>query len=318
MVDVEGIARAAERIRGHVRHTPVLTVEAGEAGLPVRCVLKLELLQYTGSFKPRGVFNLLLSRRPETGVVVASGGNAGLAVAYACRELGLAATVFVPTSSPAIKIDRIRQLGARAVVGGDFYAAAYEAALERVESSGELLVHAYDGEELLAGQGTLALELSEQSPDLDTVLVAVGGGGLIGGVSSWYAGRTRVVAVEPERAPTLHAALAAGEPVDVDVAGVAADSLGARRIGQHGFDAARRAQVSSVLVSDEAILDARRRLWEDVRLVTEAGGATALAAVSSGVYRPAAGERIGVLVCGGNTDPADLSPAWSPPVKPMP
>jgi len=312
VLSVEAVEEAALRIEGRVRRTPVTTIEPGAAGVGVSCVLKLELLQHTGSFKPRGVFNLLLSRPPEVGVVTASGGNAGLAVAYACRELGLHATAFIPSSSPPVKVDGIRQLGARVVVGGDFYAQAYEAAVEHAEATGELFVHAYDAEELLAGQGTVARELQEQAPDLDTVLVAVGGGGLIGGIASWYAGRTRIVAVEPERAPTLHAALAAGEPVDVDVAGVAADSLGARRIGTAGFAAVRHAGVTSVLVSDQAILEARRRLWLDLRLVSEAGGAAALAALSSGAYIPAPGERVGVLLCGANTDPSDLVPRPPP------
>lgn len=309
VLSVEDIDGAAARIDGRVRRTPVVTVETGAAGLPAAAVLKLEFLQHTGSFKPRGVFNLLLSRESVEGVVVASGGNAGLAVAYACQELGRAATVFVPSNAPAVKVDRIRQLGAQTVVGGDDYAHAYEAAFRRVNETGELMVHAYDGKELLAGQGTLARELEEQAPDLDTVLVAVGGGGLVGGISSWYAGRVRVVAVEPERAPTLHAALAAGEPVDVEVGGIAADSLGARRIGDHGLAAVIRARVESVLVTDAAILEARRRLWQDLRLVTESGGATALAALTSGVYVPQDGERVGVVLCGGNTDPVDLSPS---------
>lgn len=306
---MEDIDRAAARIDGRVRRTPVLTVETGAAGVPGAAVLKLELLQHTGSFKPRGAFNLLLSRKSVEGVVVASGGNAGLAVAYACRELGRAATVFVPSSAPVVKVERIRQLGAQTVVGGEDYAHAYQAAVRRVSETGELMVHAYDGEELLAGQGTVARELEDQAPDLDTVLVAVGGGGLVGGISSWYAGRVGVVAVEPERAPTLHAALAAGEPVDVEVGGIAADSLGARRIGDHGLAAVLRARVGSVLVTDAAILEARRRLWQDLRLVTEPGGATALAALTSGAYVPQDGERVGVVLCGGNTDPVDLSPA---------
>lgn len=288
-----------------------MTLEAGAGGVDVDCILKLELLQHTGSFKPRGVFNLLLSRPSAVRVVMASGGNAGLAVAYAGRELGVEATVFVPSSSPAVKVDRIRALGARVVVGGSSYAQAHDAAAGHADATGDLLVHAYDAPELLAGQGTLARELEEQASELDTVLVAVGGGGLVGGIASWYGRRTQVVAVEPVSAPTFHAALSAGERVDVDVAGVAVDSLGARRIGAHGFRAARAAGVLSVLVSDEAITAARRALWEDLRLVTEAGGATALAALSSGAYRPAPGERVGVLLCGGNTDPRDLVPITS-------
>lgn len=314
MVGAEEIEAAAQRIAGRVRRTPVVDVEAGAAGSPVPCTLKLEQLQHTGSFKPRGVLNLLLARRPGTGVVTASGGNAGLAVAYAARELGLGATVFVPTTSPAVKVERIRDLGAEVVVGGDRYADAFEAAGVHRERTGELFVHAYDGEEILAGQGTVARELEQQAPDLDTVLVAVGGGGLMGGIASWYAGRVKVVAVEPERAPTLHAALAAGGPVDVDVSGVAADSLGARRIGATGFAAARAAGVVSVLVPDEAIASARTGLWRDLHLASEAGGAAALAALGCGAYRPAPGERVGVVLCGANTDPSDLVPP-APPVR---
>lgn len=194
------------------------------------------------------------------------------------------------------------------VAAGQAYAQAYEAAAARVADSGELFVHAYDAPEVLAGQGTLARELEQQAPELDTVLVAVGGGGLIGGISSWYSGRTRVVAVEPALAPSLHAALAAGCPVDVEVGGVAADSLGARRIGALGLAAARDAEVESVLVEDGSIIAARQLLWDQLRLVTEPGGATAVAALLSGAYRPAPAERVGVVLCGGNTDPHDLVP----------
>lgn len=304
-VEPADVQRAAEQIAGRVRRTPVVRLEPGALGLP-GVVLKAEQLQHTGSFKPRGVFTLLLSRRPTSGVVAASGGNAGLAAAYACRELGLHATVFVPRSSPSVKVQRIAALGASVVVGGEHYAQAYEAALAHAERTGDLLVHAYDAPEVLAGQGTVALELQQQAPEVDTVLVAVGGGGLVGGICSWYGDRVRVVAVEPERAPTLHAALAAGEPVDVEVGGLAADSLGARRVGALGLAAARDAGVHSVLVQDADIAAARQRLWDEVRLVTESGGAAALAALTSGAYRPAMGERVAVVLCGGNTDPHDL------------
>ena len=306
MVSPSEVEAAAHRIAGRVRRTPVVDLETGAAGSPVPCTLKLEQLQHTGSFKPRGVFNLLLSRRSSAGVVTASGGNAGLAVAYAARELGLAATVFVPTTSPAVKVARIRDLGAEVVIGGDRYADAFAAATEHQQATGELFVHAYDGQEVLAGQGTVAREMEQQAPDLDTVLVAVGGGGLMGGIASWYADRVKVVAVEPERAPTLHAALAAGEPVDVDVSGLAADSLGARRIGEGGFAAARDAGVVSVLVPDGAIAAARTGLWRDLHLAGEAGGAAAIAALACGAYRPEPGERVGVVLCGANTDPSDL------------
>lgn len=314
MVSAGDVEAAAERIAGRVRRTPVVDLEAGAGGSPVGCVLKLEQLQHTGSFKPRGVFNLLLARQPTGGVVTASGGNAGLAVAYAARELGLRATVFVPTTSPAVKVERIRDLGADVRIGGDRYADAHEAAAAHRERTGELFVHADDGQEILAGQGTVACELEQQAPDLDTALVAVGGGGLMGGIASWYHGRVRVVAVEPQRAPTLHAALAAGEPVDVDVSGVAADSLGARRIGAGGFAAARAAGVVSVLVPDEAIARARTALWRDLHLASEAGGAAALAALGCGAYRPEPGERVAVVLCGANTDPSDLVPP-APPVE---
>ena len=222
--------------------------------------------------------------------------------------------MFVPTTSPAVKVERIRDLGADVVVGGERYADAFEAATAHQRASGELFVHAYDGEEILAGQGTVAHEMEQQAPDLDTVLVAVGGGGLVGGIASWYAGRVKVVAVEPERAPTLHAALAAGGPVDVEVSGLAADSLGARRIGASGFAAARDAGVVSVLVPDEAIAAARTGLWRDLHLASEAGGAAAMAALGCGAYRPEPGERVGVVLCGANTDPSDLVPP-APPVE---
>lgn len=304
----EDVERAAQRIAGRVRRTPVVHLEAGALGGSWRCVLKVESMQHTGTFKPRGVFNLLLSRPTAAGVVTASGGNAGMAVAYAAQQLRLSATVFVPSSTPSVKASRIRALGARIEVGGDYYADAYTAAVEHAGRTGELFVHAYDGHEILAGQGTVALELEQQAPEVDTVLVAVGGGGLLGGICSWYGTGTRIVAVEPEQAPTLHAGLGAGQPVDVEVSGVAADSLGARRIGVHGFAAARAAAVHSVLVADNDITAARQQLWDETRLVTEPGGAAALAALTSGAYQPAANERVAVVLCGANTDPHDLVP----------
>ena len=307
--DRADIDAAAARIAGSVRRTPVLDVEPGAFGLDHTLVLKLELLQHTGSFKPRGAFNRVLSAGvPAPGLVAASGGNHGLAVAHVARSLGVSAEVFVPTASSAVKVAKLRSYGVRVVVGGDYYADAYAASARRAEETGALVVHAYEGVETVAGQGTLARELEQQAPDVDTVLVAAGGGGLVGGVASWYAGRAAIVSVEPERIPTLAAALDHGGPVDVDVSGVAADSLGARRIGATAYAAAAAAAVIPVLVPDEAILDARRRLWDLARIAAEPGGATALAALTSGVYRPAPGERVAVIVCGGNTDPRDLVP----------
>jgi threonine dehydratase len=277
-------------------------------GIAGRISLKLELLQHSGSFKPRGAFNSVLSAGVSgDGLLAASGGNHGLAVAYVARALGVPAEVFVPTSASPVKINWLHSYGATVTIGGDFYADAYAACQQRAAESRALVVHAYDGLATVAGQGTLARELDQQMPGVDTVLVAVGGGGLVGGVASWYGGRAQVVAVEPARIPTLAAALSAGGPVDVEVGGVAADSLGARRIGGVGYAAAVAAGVTSVLVTEEAILTARQLLWDELRVAAETGGATALAALISGAYRPAAGEHVAVIVCGGNTDPRDLT-----------
>lgn len=307
-VDRAAIAAAAERIAGHARLTPVLTVDGDIFGADAPVVLKLELTQHSGSFKARGAFNRILSNDvPRSGVVAASGGNAGAAVAYAARKLRHHAEVFVPQATPKVKIDRLRAFGAEVFIGGAGYADALVASDLRRAETGALSVHAYDQPEVVAGQGTVAAELSVQAPELDTVLVAVGGGGLIAGVATWMGTTTRVVAVEPIRAPTLHAALAAGEPVDVDVGGAAADSLGARRIGAIAWAVAQSLVDRSVLVPDEAIMDARRRLWDHTRVAAEPGGACALAAITSGAYRPSPGERVGLIVCGGNTDPASLA-----------
>lgn len=305
----EDIDAAADLVGDRVRRTPVVELEPSALGVPGRICLKLELFQHSGSFKPRGAFNRVLSAgAPRAGLIAASGGNHGLAVAHVARALGITAEVFVPTSSSPVKVSRLNSYGARVVVGGDYYADAYAASQQRAAQTGALVVHAYDGFETVAGQGTLARELDAQLPGVDTVLVAVGGGGLVGGVASWYADRAKIVAVEPERIPTLAAALSARQPVDVDVGGVAADSLGARRIGTLGFAAVRAARVESVLVPDEAILGARQMLWDELRVVAEPGGAAALAALTSGAYRPASRERVAVIVCGGNTDPRDLVP----------
>lgn len=303
----EGIEAAWARIRPHVRETPVIEVEAGAFANREPIVLKLELMQHTGSFKPRGAFNNLLSMAvPEAGVVAASGGNHGAAVAYAAMRLGVPANIFVPEIASPVKIARIRAYGAKVHVGGARYADALAASERFIARTGAAAVHAYDQPGTLQGQGTVALEWERQVQDLDSVLVAVGGGGLIGGIAAWLGGRVKLVAVEPETSCALHAALRAGQPVDVEVSGVAADSLGARSVGRLMFPIAQGYVARSVLVSDEAIVEAQRALWERLRVVAEPGGAAALAALLSGAYRPEAGERVGVLLCGGNADLAAL------------
>ncbi|MEU4194353.1 threonine/serine dehydratase [Kribbella sp. NPDC026611] len=304
-VSLDDIQAAAERIQGRVRRTPVIEVAPG-------LTFKLELLQHTGSFKPRGAFNRLLSAKDTgeltgTGIVAASGGNHGLAAAYAARELGVPARIFVPETVPAAKLAKLRTLEADIVQVGNEYAEAYEAALTARDESGALLVHAFDQPEVVAGQGTVGLELLEQAGMFDTVLVAVGGGGLIGGIATAIGDNAQVVAVEPEAAPTLHRALEAGQPTDTVVGGVAADSLGARRIGDLAFAAVQQFAVKSVLVTDDAIIAARNDLWRNHHLATEHGGATAYAALLSSTYRPAAGERVVVVVCGANTDLTTLT-----------
>jgi threonine dehydratase len=304
-VTPEQIEAAAARLAGYVRATPVIELEPRAFGSPALITLKLELLQHTGSFKPRGAFNRILSAQvPEAGVIAASGGNHGAAVAYAARQLGHVAEIFVPEPTPDIKVDRLRRYGARVVLVGANYAEAWSASQERALHTGALEVHAYDHPDVLAGQGTLAREFEAQAAALDTLLVAVGGGGLIGGVAAWFAGRMKVVGVEPERCPTLHAASVAGQPVDVEVSGLAADSLGARRIGALAFGLAQRYVAGVVLVTDEEIRQTQRALWDNLRILAEPGGAAALAGLRSGKYQPQPGERVGVIVCGGNTDPA--------------
>jgi threonine dehydratase len=308
-VDPTQIADTYARIRPHIRRTPVLTIDAAELGLsPGSLSLKLELMQHSGSFKARGAFaSLLLREVPSAGVAAASGGNHGIAVAMAAARLGHKAHIFVPTISSPSKIARIRALGAELVVEGAHYAEAFELCQAFTAQSGAMLVHAYDQPATLRGQGSVALELEEQAPKLDSLLVAVGGGGLIGGIAAWYGGRTKIVGVEPELAPTLNAALKAGAPVDVPVSGIAADSLGARRIGTLAFEIAKSYVHEVLLVPDEAIRSAQHLLWDRLRIVAEPGGVAALAALLSGAYRPAPGERVGVLVCGGNTTAVDFS-----------
>ncbi len=273
---------------------------------------KLEHLQHAGSFKTRGAFAHLLTRTiPAAGVVAASGGNHGAAVAYAAKQRGVPARIFVPTVSSPAKIERIRDYGADLVVTGDRYADALEASETWAEQSGALRIHAFDQVETLLGQGSVGLELSEQAPALETLLVAVGGGGLIGGIAAWYANGVRMVGVEPEGAPTLTRVLAAGRPVDTEAGSVAADSLAPRRVGELMFAIAQTSIERVVLVSDEAILRAQAALWNTLRLVVEPGGAAALGALLSGAYQPRAGERVGVLLSGGNTVGVSFGPAAS-------
>jgi threonine dehydratase len=298
------IAATYELIRSHVRRTPVIEVDATDFGLSGQpIVFKLELLQHTGSFKPRGALASLLSRPvPAAGVVAASGGNHGLAVAFAARKLGVPARIFVPNVSAATKRDRIRELGADLVISGERYADALAASREFAAASGAMEIHAFDQVETLLGQGTVGLEIEEQCEELDTLLVAVGGGGLIGGMAAWFAGRVRLVAVEPRTAPTLYRAREAGRPVDAEAGGIAAESLAPRQVGQFMFPLAQKYVEQAVLVEDDAIREAQQALWRVMRVASEPGGAAAFAALLSGVYRPAAGERVGVVLCGSNTD----------------
>lgn len=308
MIDRETIEQTHAVIRSHVRVTPILELAGADAGLAsFQLTLKLESLQHSGSFKARGAFaNLLLRDVPAAGVVAASGGNHGAAVAYAAMRLGVHARIFVPTVSSPAKIARIRGYGADLVVGGERYADALAASQAYVAGSGALPVHAFDQAETLLGQGTLGLELAGQAPALDTLLVAVGGGGLIGGIAAWYAGRVQVIGVEPEAAPTLFEALRAGAPVDAPAGGVAADSLAPKRVGELMFPIAQAHVARVALVSDDAIRAAQQWLWQTVRIVAEPGGAAALAALLSGAYVPAAGERVGVVLSGGNTTGVSL------------
>ncbi len=304
------VDEAAARIAGRIRVTPVLKADGGS--FPGEVWLKCEFMQHTGTFKARGAFNRVLACRErgelkdDIGIVVASGGNAGLANAYAATEVGVPATVFVPEAAPAVKVGKLRAIGATVVQGGAEYSEAYDAAMAYAAEAGAVYCHAYDQPEIAAGAGTIGTELLEQLGQVDTVVVAVGGGGLMAGVAAAIEGRANVVGVESATTPTLHAALDAGAPVDVAVSGVAADSLGARRIGRIGFDVAVRTGVGSVLVSDQDIVAARSQLWHQYRIVVEHGAAAAFAALHSGAYVPADGERVAVILCGANTDPATL------------
>ncbi len=305
-IDRDAIAATAALIAPYVRRTPMMSVESADFDLDIGPLqLKLELLQHTGSFKPRGAFaSLLLRDIPKAGVVAASGGNHGAAVAYAAMKRRLPAKIFVPRVASPSKIERIRSYGADLVVGGERYADALAESEAWVARSGALPIHAYDQAETLLGQGSVGQEIETQAPEIDTLLVAVGGGGLIGGIAAWFAGKIRIVGVEPETAPTLYRALEAGEPVDAEAGGIAADSLAPRRVGQLMFPIAQRYVEKVVLVPDAAIAQAQATLWRVLRLAAEPGGAAAFASLLSGRYRPQKGERVAVLICGSN--PANL------------
>jgi threonine dehydratase len=306
-VDRAAIAAVEPVIRPYVRRTPVVTADAADFGLEPRpLAFKLEFLQRSGSFKARGAFTNLLTRPvPEAGVVAASGGNHGAAVAYAAMTLGVPASIFVPTVASPAKLAQIESYGAKLFVGGDRYADALAASERFQADAGAMAVHAFDQPETLLGQGTVGLELEDQA-DLDTLLVAVGGGGLVGGIAAWYAGRVKLVGVEPARAPTLTKALAAGRPVDAEAGGIAADSLAPRRVGERMFPFAERYMAGTVLVEDAEIVAAQKALWRALRIVAEPGGAAAFAALLSGRYVPETGERVGVLLCGANTTAVDF------------
>jgi threonine dehydratase len=311
VISRDDIRRCYETIRPFIRRTPVIQVDLsdldGSAGTRPRATLKLEQLQCAGSFKARGAFtNLLLRDVPPAGVVAASGGNHGVAVAYAAHRRGVPAKIFVPTVSAPAKMERIRQLGADLVVTGDRYADALAAAQDFQRDSGAISVHAYDQRETIMGQGTLGLELAGQAGDLDTVLVPVGGGGLISGVAAWFAGRARVIGVEPEGAPTLSRARAAGQPVDAPAGSVAADALAPRQVGELVFPITQAYVDDVLLVQDASILAAQQALWQAFRIAAEPAASVGIAALLAGVYKPAPGEHVAVVISGANMSPAQL------------
>jgi threonine dehydratase len=303
VISTNQILSTYQIIQPHIRRTPIVDVDAADFGVKAaRLVLKLESLQHAGSFKARGAFTHLLTRSvPAAGVVAASGGNHGAAVAYAAMKRQIPAKIFVPKIASSAKIRQISDYGADLAIGGERYADALAASEAWVAQSGALPIHAFDQEQTLLGQGTVGLELEEQAGDITTLLVAVGGGGLIAGIAAWYQGRINVVGVEPEQAPTLTRALAAGRPVDAEAGGIAADSLAPRRVGELVFPLIQRHVGATVLVTDDAIRDAQRQLWKLLRVVAEPGGAAALAALISHRYIPGANERVAVLICGANT-----------------
>jgi threonine dehydratase len=299
----ERIAETETTIRPYVRRTPLVRLGGSDFGLSLQSLtFKLEMLQHSGSFKARGAFaNLLLRKTPEVGVVAASGGNHGVAVAFAAQRLNVPATIFVPDITSPAKAEAIRNYGANLVFAGSRYADALIASEAHIAKSGAMAIHAFDQAETLLGQGTVGLELEQEAPEIDTLLVAVGGGGLVGGIAAWYGSRIKIVAVEPESAPTLHAAFAAGHPVDAPAGGIAADSLAPRRVGELMFAIARNHVSQVTLVTDDAIREAQAALWSKLRVVAEPGGAAAFAALLSARYQPSKGERVAVLLCGANT-----------------
>jgi threonine dehydratase len=305
----EEIRKIYGKLAPHVRRTPVISVDGANFGLNVGSLkLKLEFLQHTGSFKARGAMTHLLTNPvPDRGVVAASGGNHGVAVAFAAKKFNVPARIYVPTVASKTKMERIRSYGADLVVGGERYADAYEESQRWAAQSGAMAIHAYDQRETLLGQGTVGFELEEQAPELDTLIVAIGGGGLIGGIATWYEGKIRIVGVEPDKAPTLTRALEAGRPVDAEAGGIAADSLAPRRVGELMFPIAQKYLEKVLLVTDDEIKSAQQLLWSEARIAAEPGGAAAFAALASNKYRPAKGESVGVLVCGGNTDAVNFS-----------
>src|ERR1700744_1048653 len=307
-VNPDSIAACEKIIRPYIRRTPVLAIDGADVGIaPGPILLKLELMQHSGSFKARGAFTNLLTRKvPKAGVVAASGGNHGAAVAYAARVLKMPAKIFIPSVSSQAKVQRIRDYGADLVIEGDRYADALAASEAWVERTGAMPVHAFDQDETMLGQGTLGMELEAQASDIDTLLVSVGGGGLIGGVAAWYASRIKVIGVEPQASPTLTKALQAGRPVDAEAGGLAADSLAPKRVGERVFPVAQRHVHSTVLVTDDAIRQAQKALWQAVRIVVEPGGIAAFSALTSGAYQPQPGERVAVVLSGGNTVAVDF------------
>jgi threonine dehydratase len=314
-INPERIGVVEQIIRPHVRRTPVLEAAGADFRMDsISLIFKLEFLQHAGSFKARGAFANLLTRKiPKAGVVAASGGNHGVAVAHAAGKLGVPAKIFVPNVASSEKVERIRQYGADLVVGGERYADALAASEAWTAQSGAMPIHAYDQLETMLGQGTVGLELQQQCPDLDTLLVAVGGGGLVAGIAAWYAGRIKLIAVEPEAAPTLANALRAGRPVDSPAGGIAADSLAPKRVGELMFPIAQEYVEKVILVSDGEITQAQKILWGVLRAVTEPGGAAAFAALLSRRYQPAPGERVGVLLCGANTTAVNFHSSMAAP-----